>query len=158
MKRTVKILNNSTIITRTILILVGSASAALHWHRLISVYWQKDLPVPTNPWFLLFLAIIVGILSTMTLIYGVQKLLAGNRLAYLFESSLTLAFALPLVNFLVEWIFTELGIETSIYFISGDGRLLLVRDSLFLFVFGLITGTVFAAIISLLKVRTHMLK
>ena len=94
----------------------------------------------------------------MTLIYGVQKLLAGNRLAYLFESSLTLAFALPLVNFLVDWIFTELGIETSIYFISGDGRLLLVQDSLFLFVFGLITGTVFAAIISLLKVRTHMLK
>ncbi len=145
-------------ILNVILMAIGAAFGTADWHRLISVYWQKDLPVPINDWFWLILALVIGILSIAIFIVVFSMLFGSRKYVDFFISASALSFGLPIAHFLIDWISTKVGIQTSIFFISDDGYLFLTEDSLFLFFLGLVLGLVIASIISLLKVRTVVVK
>ena len=121
------------------------------WWNLSSVYWKKDLELPINVFWWLTISASIGVLILLSLsIISTRRIGPRSRRLVTF-SALTSAFGLPLVNIAAPAVFTVLGGESSIYFISDIGLGILVTDTLFLMVIGLVVGTVIGLFATLLS-------
>lgn len=130
---------------------LGLLLGLYYWWNLSSVYWKKDLEPPINVFWWLTISASIGVLILLSLsIISTRRIGPRSRRLVTF-SALTSAFGLPLVNIAAPAVFTVLGGESSIYFISDIGLGILVTDTIFLMVIGLVIGTVIGLFATLLS-------
>lgn len=111
------------------------------WWNLSSVYWRKDLELPVDSFLWLIICIAIGSLILVTLSTLFNRIMGERGWRLIMSSALTSAIGLSLVNFVTPAVFTLLGGESSIYFISDIGFEILATDTIFLLVIGLVLGT-----------------
>lgn len=131
--------------------IIAATAGVVFWYDTCRVYWHKDLMPPLDSPF--FLVLIVGFaLLIVAVLFQVFKASSFTRKSTLATPSLTLAAALPLLNFFISLTdFLLDGTMPQIYYFAADGIAILIQDSLILAFAGVLTGILLTAILNLCR-------
>jgi hypothetical protein len=130
----------SSRIVITLQSLLGFLLGLFSWWNLSSVYWKKDLELPMNLPIWMSVGSLAGLFIILTLSALGTRTIGDRGWRLFLSSALSSASGLALVNFITPAVFTLLGGESSIYFLSGIGLNILLADTVFLLVIGSVIG------------------
>lgn len=113
-------------------------------YGLISIYWQKGLPVPLSEFVWLPFCLLVSALISTVFFRLFLRTFHNVRFQLAAVSIASSALSLPTVVLCVHTVFTVLGGDTSIYFISESGNSILFSDIVLLVTVGAVFGGIVA--------------